>query len=139
LPSFAFHLLKTKNLLGRIVGMKTARPCLLPLCAAATLLVAGPARADDDKPSCSYVEVARVPVHYTGTGLEVTIEGAINGTPALMLADTGAYNSALTRTGTEKRGLRLRMTGRSAAGVGGESRLYKTRVDQFVAGPANSS
>jgi predicted aspartyl protease len=109
----------------------------LPCCAAA-LLLAGPAWAADDRPACAYVEAAQVPIHYTGPGLEITIDGMINGTPALMLADTGASHTALTRTGTEKRGLALRMTREESVGIGGFSRLYTTRVDQFAAGPAKN-
>jgi predicted aspartyl protease len=111
------------------------RPFSLVACA---LLLAGQARAADDKPRCAYVQIASVPVHYTGPGLQITIDGIINGTPAAMLADTGAYHTAMTRTGTEKRGLPLRMTGEHSYGIGGISRLYNTRVDEFRTGPART-
>jgi TPR repeat protein len=101
-------------------------------------LTAGLARADD-KPACQYVELSKVPLHYTGSSLEITMEGRINGTPAQLLVDTGSHTTMMTRTGTENRGLRLRMTGEHIYGIGGYSRLYQARVDDFQAGPAKSS
>ena len=89
--------------------------------------------------ACQYVQMAKLPLHYRGPQLEITMDGVINGTPAVMLADTGTHDTALTRTGTEKRGLRLRPTGRTTYGIGGVSALYTVRVDDFSAGPAKSS
>jgi len=108
---------------------------------AACLLTAALATsaAAQDKPACQYVQLAKVPLHYTGAGLQVTMDGIIDGTPALMLADTGASDTWLSRTGTEKRGLHLRPTGRKTRGIGGLSSLYATRVDAFAAGPAKPS
>jgi predicted aspartyl protease len=97
------------------------------------------AAAEGTKDACKYVELAKLPLHYTGPGLQVTMEGVIDGTPATMLVDTGAFQTALTRTGTEKRGLPLRMTGESSKGIGGYSRTYQTRLKEFSAGPAKSS
>jgi predicted aspartyl protease len=108
----------------------------LPLLGALAL-AAGPSHADD-KPACQYAELARVPLHYTGPSLEVTMEGSIDGTPAQFLVDTGTYQTMLTRTGTEKRGLSLRMTGEHIVGVGGSSRVYQARVSEFKAGPTKS-
>ena len=113
------------------------RASCMPLAALATALTAfSTSAAAQDKPACQYVQLSKVPLHYTGPGLQVTLDGSINGTPAVMLADTGAFDTSLTRTGTEKRGLRLRPTGRKIRGVGGLSDLYATRVDAFAAGPA---
>jgi predicted aspartyl protease len=120
------------------------RAASLPIAVLSTSLLAvlatlsAPAAAQD-KPACQYVQLAKVPLHYTGAGLQVTMDGTINGTPAVMLADTGFYETQLTRTGTEKRGLRLRPTARKIRGVGGMSDLYATRVDAFAAGPAKPS
>ena len=105
---------------------------------AAGVLFTGAARADD-KSACQYVQLAKVPLHYTGPSLGITMEGTINGTPAVMLADTGFSQTYLTRTGTEKRGLKLRPTADRIQGVGGMSTVYTTRVDDFAAGPAKSS
>lgn len=63
-----------------------ALSCPLPVVlalAAALALRAGPAAAQE-KPACRYVEAARVPLHYTGPGLDITMDGVIDGTPALM-------------------------------------------------------
>jgi TPR repeat protein len=110
----------------------------LALLAAATVLATGPVRAED-KPACQYVQLAKVPLHYTGLSLGITMNGSINGTPAVMLADTGFTQTYLTRTGTEKRGLKLRPTNDRIQGIGGMSRVYAVRVEDFAAGPAKSS
>jgi len=47
--------------------------------------------AEDTPPKCTYVEVASLPIHYVGEGLEPAVDGTINGTPAMMLIDTGCY------------------------------------------------
>ena len=104
----------------------------------ASLLPAAPVLAQD-KAACQYVQLSKLPLHYRGTGLDITMDGVINGTPAVMLADTGTHDTMLTRTGTEKRGLRLRPTGKTTYGIGGVSTLYTTRLDDFAAGPAKSS
>lgn len=113
------------------------RACLRPL---ASLLLALPftlAQAAE-APRCRYVTVGKLPLQYTGPSLQVTTEGVINGTPATMLVDTGAYDTFLTRTGTERRGMKLSNLGRVAQGVGGFSSIYQTRIKEFVAGPARS-
>lgn len=115
--------------------MKPTLPRILaPLLLALFLPPAQAAEA----PRCRYAAVATLPLHYTGPGLQVTTEGVINGTPATMLVDTGAYDSFLTRTGTERRGMKISNLGRVAQGVGGYSSIYQTRIKEFVAGPARS-
>jgi hypothetical protein len=108
----------------------------------ATLLLALSASfvhaADAGAPRCRYVTIAKLPLQYTGPSLQVTTKGVIDGTPATMLVDTGSYDSFLTRTGTEKRGMKLSNLGRVAQGVGGYSSIYQTRIEEFVAGPARS-
>lgn len=114
---------------------------LLSRALAALLLVlsASPVQAAGaDAPRCRYVNVAKLPLQYTGPGLALTTTGVINGTPALMLVDTGASDTWLTRTGTERRGMRLSNLGRVARGIGGMSSIYQTRIKEFVAGPARS-
>jgi len=117
--------------------MKPILTCML-----ASLLLALSAQqaqaADDEAPRCRYVAIAKLPLHYTGPYLEITTRGVINGTPALMLVDTGAYDSFLTRQGAERRNMRLSNTGRVAQGVGGFSSIYQTQVQEFVAGSARS-
>jgi len=91
-----------------------------------------------DAPKCLYVEVARLPVRYVGEGLAPAVDGAINGTPATMLVDTGAFDTQMTMNGVDKRDMVLQMTGRSAEGIGGWTRLYATRVKELALGPTRS-
>ncbi|MFC4932296.1 aspartyl protease family protein [Massilia sp. GCM10023247] len=88
--------------------------------------------------ACQYVEVQRLPLRYAGLGLNITTDGSINGTPASMLIDTGAFQTLLTPAATEPRKLALRNSGRSVAGIGGMARVYHARVDEFSIGPVKS-
>jgi clan AA aspartic protease (TIGR02281 family) len=96
------------------------------------------AQAQTEAPACHYTKVATLPLHYTGMSLALTTEGSINGSPATMLVDTGASDSALTTTGTERRKLAISGTGRYTRGVGGSATVYQARVDELSAGPARS-
>lgn len=107
------------------------------LCVLAALLCSTNVYADD-KPRCKYVKVAELPLQYSGPALQVTTEGMIDDTPARMLVDTGAGETWLTRTGTERRGMGLRITGSYAEGIGGSSRIYSARVREFAIGPSKS-
>ena len=113
---------------------------LARLLACATFLSCVPAHAalDAEAKGCKYVNVATVPLRYTGPSLEITMEGSLNGTPATLLVDTGADFTVLTRTGTEPRDMSLWNTGAIAAGIGGFSRVYNTRFKEFRAGPASA-
>jgi predicted aspartyl protease len=104
----------------------------------AALLTASLAHAADDQ-QCRFVRIAELPLSYTGSGLQVTTEGTINHAPAIVLVDTGAYDSMLTRTATERLGLALNMTGRYAEGIGGYSRVYAARVTDFTFGAAKAA
>jgi len=88
--------------------------------------------------TCTYTPIGKLPLRYSGMGLEITAEGSINGTPAELLVDTGAYATALTRTGTERRGIRLYATGRHAQGFGGSSPIYASIVNEFIVGPVRA-
>lgn len=107
-------------------------------CAALLLPSSSHALGADAPKGCKYVNVASVPVHYTGPSLDLTMEGSLNGTPAKLLVDTGAFETLLTRTGTEPRGMSLRNSGQTATGIGGWSRIYLTRFKEFRAGPATA-
>lgn len=96
------------------------------------------ARVEDDPKRCRYIKIEAIPIRYAGTGMNITMEGSINGRPASLLVDTGAHLTALTHTGTEGRGISLWATGRSVVGVGGYSRVYSARVKEFAAGPIRS-
>lgn len=87
-------------------------------------------------PACEYRQLVNLPIRYTGPSLSPTIEGSINGAPADMLVDTGAWASMVTRTGAERHRLQLERSGQVSRGIGGFSRMYSARVREFRAGPA---
>jgi predicted aspartyl protease len=109
---------------------------LLALALCGALLPA--AQAETDATACHYTQVASLPLHYTGLSLAVTTEGSINGSPATMLVDTGAFDTALTSTAVARHKLALTETGRSAQGIGGSAKIYLTQIDELSAGPAKS-
>jgi len=84
---------------------------------------------------CNYARVARLPLAYSGPNLQITTPGSINGKPATMLVDTGAYDISLTSSGARRHGLQLRDTGKESYGIGGYARSYQARVDRFALGP----
>lgn len=108
----------------------------LPL--ALLLSLAAGARADDAPAKCRYANVATLPVRYLSDSFQPAVEGVIDGAPASMMLDTGASRSLLTRNATDRLKLSLRMSGGYATGIGGASRLYSTRVQDFGVGPAHS-
>jgi predicted aspartyl protease len=101
-------------------------------------LQAIPAHAGEEPSQCTYVQVAKLPIRYVGSGLAPAVDGIIDGTAATMLVDTGADTTYLTLTGTGKRGLLLRSTGRYVEGVSGSSRLYSARLKEFSIGSARA-
>lgn len=111
-------------------------------CRALTRLIVGAscalfplAHAAAEPAKCSYTPIGKLALRYSGPGLAITTQGTINGTPAELLVDTGAYATVMTRTGTERRGLRLYDTGERATGIGGTSPIYATKVEEFTVGP----
>lgn len=86
--------------------------------------------------ACQYVQVAKVPLHYLGPDLDITVDGKINGKPAKMLVDTGAYSIMLTMKGADALNLELGETNEVAIGVGGKSKVYQAYLDEFSIGPA---
>jgi predicted aspartyl protease len=110
----------------------------IALCLPAALSCSASARADDATPTCTYLQLTELPLRYTGSGLQVTTNGTIDGQPATMLVDTGASSISLSRTLTERLDLPLSMTGRYAEGIGGYSRIYSARVREFAIGPGKA-
>lgn len=108
---------------------------LLPLLAS---LLALPAASAAEAARCSYVNIGELPLQFLGSGFAPVIEGSINGKPATMLVDTGAYASALTNLAVERLDLAARATGRHAEGIGGSSRLFRVHLDEFGVGPTRS-
>ena len=104
---------------------------------AALLGVAGLAGAADS-PNCKYVNIGELPLRFSGPSFQPVIEGGINGGPATMLVDTGAERSALTMTAVDRLELAPQFTGRHAEGIGGTSRIYSARVNNFTVWPTQS-
>ncbi len=118
--------------------MNPTRPhTLLRLLLGAACALASLAAAAAES-QCKYTPIGKLPLRYSGPGLEITTEGTINGTPAELLVDTGAYATVLTRTGTERRGIRLYATGRRASGFGGTSPIYASIANEFTVGPVRA-
>lgn len=113
----------------------------LPFSALLVALVghAGAALADASQSACKYVELASVPLRYSGPDLAITTDGIIDGTPAQVLVDTGADLVALTRTGVDRHKLPLRPLWYKVVGVGGSSRMYAARLREFSIGPAKAA
>ncbi|MCS0583506.1 retroviral-like aspartic protease family protein [Massilia pinisoli] len=112
-----------------MLNTKFLTRCGAALCAA--LLHGAPAYAAG---SCQYVQLAKLPIHYRGAGLEITVDGRINGKPATMLADTGAYAILLTAPGAEAFQLKRREAFEYAIGVGGRSDMHEAYLDEFSIG-----
>ena len=123
---------------------RRVRPSLLPLALLLALplgLLLGltaPARAGDAPATCTYVNVAELPLRYLGASFQPSVDGFINDAPAPMLIDTGAQKSMLTRRATERLDLVLHMTGTYVNGIGGSSRVYNARIDSLGLGPTRS-
>ena len=107
------------------------------LAIAPTLLCTSLAHAADP-PECHFTRIAEIPLSYSGPNLQVTTQGTINDKPVTVLVDTGAFDSMLTRTGTNRLGLPLHMSTHRASGIGGISRIYYARLKEFAFGPARS-
>lgn len=114
--------------------MKPTFLAALALCA----LLPAAAHAQAEAPKCRYQQIGMMPLHYSGPALALSTAGSINGTPATMLVDTGAFDTVLTSTGAVRRKLTMRATGYSAKGIGGSTPIYQARVDEFSAGPLQS-
>lgn len=105
---------------------------------AAVAVCATVSPAASAQPACTYERVARLPLSYSGPGLQITTPGTINGKPATMLVDTGAYTTTLTGSGAQRHGLKLRNTNTEAYGIGGATWIYQARVDRFSLGPVTA-
>lgn len=88
--------------------------------------------------ACRYVPVASLQLRGTGDVWQPTVDGTINGKPAVMLFDTGASATKLVKDAAEKFDIALRQTGRYSYGIGGASVSYIAKVDDFAVGGAHS-
>ena len=97
-----------------------------------------PAKAADDSKKCRYSMLARLPMQYHGTAMNITVEGKLNDTPAVMLIDTGATDTFLTRLATDKLQIFRSPTLAYVTGIGGRSRLYEAKIRNIAIGPIRS-
>lgn len=83
---------------------------------------------------CRYSLLSKLPLQYHGNSMSIAMEGKINDTPAVMLIDTGASITMLTRFATDKRALRREPTLSSVTGVGGSTRLFQAPIKSIELG-----
>jgi predicted aspartyl protease len=102
------------------------------------LLLLGPAAHAADGPACRYVPVATLQLRAAGDAWQPTVDGMINGKPAVMLFDTGAHASRLLKDSAEKFGLSLLQARGYSSGIGGTSANYVAEVKDFSVGDAHS-
>ncbi|PIL46193.1 hypothetical protein CR105_03650 [Massilia eurypsychrophila] len=108
------------------------------LCAMELLLLAAPFAVAADTPACRYVPVATVELRGDGALWQPLVDGTINGKAAVMLFDTGAYQSKLLKDSADKFGLSLLQTRGYSVGIGGVSSNYVAEVKDFSVGNAHS-
>ena len=104
----------------------------------ALLCLAPAIHAADAAPACRYVPIATLPIRASARTMQPTVEGQIDGRPAVMLLDTGTGPSRLTLAATEKFKLQTDNTGKYIFGIGGAAVNYAARVRDFSVGPAHS-
>ena len=108
------------------------RRAVLAAAASAVLAFAGSAAAGDS-PGCKFARVAEWPIRIE-RGHLIT-DGAINGQPVAVLLDTGAMHTLVLRPAAERLGLtRWSVNGPRLFGVGGETSVSRTLVDEFRVG-----
>ena len=106
-----------------------------PLLTLALLALNPAARAAD---ACRYVPVASLELRGSGPIWQPTVDGMINGKPAVMLADTGASSSKLVKAWAEKYNVPLQQNGSYSMGIGGASVNYVARIDDISVGNTHS-
>lgn len=107
----------------------------LRMLALSMFTLAGAAHAAD---ACRYTPFATLQLRASGDTRQPTVDGSINGKPAVMLVDTGLGPSMLVKDAAEKFGLALDSTGKYVSGVGGASVMYQARVEDFSVAGAHS-
>jgi predicted aspartyl protease len=102
------------------------------------LTLAALAQAAQAADACRYVPVATLQLRGSGDIRQPTVDGAINGKPAVMLVDTGMWISMLVKDSADKYNITLQQSGNYTYGVGGASVTYLARVEDFSVGDAHS-
>lgn len=111
---------------------------LVPLALAASALLAPVlSHAGADAGSCRYLPVAKLPLRFSPLN-QPLVDGSINGKPATLMLDTGAYKTFLTRTGIDRLAIPVRASRRKEFGVGGASDTYTATLDDFSIGAIHS-
>lgn len=82
--------------------------------------------------------VATLELRGSGPVRQPTVDGMINGKPAVMLADTGASSSKLVKAWAEKYNVPLQQNGSYSMGIGGASVNYVARIDDISVGDTHS-
>ena len=116
--------------------MKKCAHLLFPLLAC--LLPPFAARAQQTPEPCQYVQIAKVPIRYTGPGLAPSMQAAINDKPATMLVDTGAFSSFLTREGARRHQLSLTPGSDMVEGISGSSGVLLAKIERLAIGPGTT-
>jgi predicted aspartyl protease len=94
--------------------------------------------ASADTPACRYVPVATLALRGTGDVWQPTVDGSINGKPAVMLFDTGAHASHLLKDSAGKLGVSLQQSSSHSSGIGGTSANYSVQINDFSVGDVHS-
>jgi predicted aspartyl protease len=104
------------------------------LCLARALLAALVVTAPPAFAACKLVKTDEWPVRFQGN--LPMLEGSINGKKVNVLLDTGAFASTIITGTAERLDLPMELTGTRAVGVGGEARIYMTRIGELRIGDA---
>ena len=118
--------------------MPSPLPPALAALALCGIFLPAAAHAQGEAPTCRYIDIGSLPLRYTGPSLELTTEGSINGAPAKMLVDTGAFDTLLIDAAAQRRKLPMRATHRIARGIGGEAAIHEALVAGLSVGPTAS-
>lgn len=110
--------------------LSAALACLFPISFAT---------AQQAREICQYVEIAKAPIRYTGLDLSPSMQASINGKPATMLVDTGAFSSFLTVEGAKRHGLTMWPSFAEVEGVSGTSGILLANIERLSFGPASST
>ncbi|WP_044560701.1 retroviral-like aspartic protease family protein [Azospirillum sp. B4] len=83
-------------------------------------------------PACKLAQVATIPLELNGN--QLLASATINGKPAHLLVDTGAWMSILNRSSLDYLGLHAVDAGSELIGIDGSSRLLQTTMDTLELG-----
>jgi len=112
-------------------GLRIVRAVVAAIASVALTIPPGVAAADPS--GCKFARIAEWPIRIEHNRL--VTDGAINGKPVAVLLDTGLMQTLIPRAAAERLGLtRKGIPGARMFGVGGESPVDTTLVDEFSVG-----